>query len=100
MLALVEQKIVQTQTRSRLLERRQQLREQRESIMRQREQAASSGADSPETLVPLPSESDVDEMDIEVPGWGSKGEWVLWLDLMSGEIAWLTFLPSSLVLHY
>lgn len=29
-------------------------------------------------------ENDIDEMDIEVLGWVVKGEWVLWLDFISG----------------
>lgn len=84
-LALTEQNIIQAQTRKRLLERRQEVREQREAMIRQREQAAAAGEEGPANPEPLPSEDDVDEMDIEVPGWAAKGEWVLWLDLLSGK---------------
>ncbi|RDA89909.1 hypothetical protein CP533_6208 [Ophiocordyceps camponoti-saundersi (nom. inval.)] len=82
-LVLAEQQIIKTQTRKRLMERRQEVREQREAMLRQREQAAAAGEDTPANNEPLPSEDDVDEMDIEVPGWAAKGEWVLWLDLFS-----------------
>ncbi|XP_044721918.1 RING-H2 zinc finger domain-containing protein [Hirsutella rhossiliensis] len=85
-LVLAEQNIVKVQTRKRLLERRQEVREQRESIIRQRQQAAAAGEETPANDEPLPSEDDVDEMDIEVPGWATKGEWVLWLDLLSEDM--------------
>lgn len=84
-LSLIEQQIVHNQTQARLLERRQQIRQERETMIRQREAAAAAGEES-ETQEPLPDEMDVDEMDIEVPGWASKGEWVLWLDLLTGTL--------------
>ncbi len=83
-LSLAEQNIIQTQTRKRLLERRQEVRERREALIRDRELAAAAGQDPPTDQEPLPSEDDIDEMDIEVPGWAAKGEWVLWLDLLTG----------------
>lgn len=84
-LSLAEQKIVKVQTRQRLLERQLEVREQRAALVAQREQAAAAGEEVPEDQEPLPSEDDIDEMDIEVPGWAAKGEWVLWLDLVSGK---------------
>ncbi|PFH60866.1 hypothetical protein XA68_10223 [Ophiocordyceps unilateralis] len=86
LLVLAEQNIIRAQTRKRLLERRQEVREQREALLRQREQAAAAGENTPANDEPLPSEDDVDEMDIDVPGWSTKGEWVLWLDLLSDMI--------------
>ncbi|GJN67262.1 RING finger protein [Purpureocillium lilacinum] len=85
-LSLAEQNIIQTQTRKRLLERRQEVRERREALIRDRELAAAAGQDPPTDQEPLPSEDDIDEMDIEVPGWAAKGEWVLWLDLLTDMI--------------
>ncbi|KAG5951115.1 hypothetical protein E4U53_003744 [Claviceps sorghi] len=84
-LSIVEQNIIRTQTRRRLLERRQEIREQRESMVRDRERAGSEGRETQNTE-PLPSEDDIDEIDIEVPGWAAKGEWVLWLDLVADMI--------------
>jgi E3 ubiquitin-protein ligase synoviolin len=84
LLSVLEQQIVKSQTTKRLLERRREVREQREAMTRQREQAAAAGGEPPANQQPLPSEDDVDEMDIEVPGWSAKGEWVLWLDLITG----------------
>ncbi|KAG5983152.1 hypothetical protein E4U55_000701 [Claviceps digitariae] len=84
-LSIVEQNIIKTQTRRRLIERRQEIREQRESMIRERELAASEGRETHNTE-PLPSEEDIDEIDVEVPGWAAKGEWVLWLDLVTDMI--------------
>ncbi|KAM7208816.1 ERAD-associated E3 ubiquitin-protein ligase HRD1 [Naviculisporaceae sp. PSN 640] len=80
--SLVEQQIVKVQTRQRLEERRRQVREQREEILRRREAQSSEDTENTEQEE-LPNEDDVDEMDIEVPGWESKGLWILSLDLMA-----------------
>ncbi|OAA44949.1 RING finger protein [Metarhizium rileyi] len=87
-LSIAEQNIVKAQTRQRLTERRQEIRLQREALIRDREQAAASEQEGqePPSQDPLPIEDDIDEMDIEVPGWASKGEWVLWLDLVTDMI--------------
>lgn len=81
-LSLVEMNIVSKQTRTRLEERRKEVREQRADILRRRESgdAAESEAANQEEL---PNEEDIDEMDIEVPGWETKGQWVLSLDLFA-----------------
>ncbi|KAG6008796.1 hypothetical protein E4U21_003825 [Claviceps maximensis] len=84
-LSIVEQKIIETQTRQRLIERRQEIREQRESMIRERELANSQGQEA-QNMEPLPNEDDIDEIDVEVPGWAAKGEWVLWLDLVTDMI--------------
>ena len=87
-ISLIEAKIIRKQTHDRILERRREVREEREEIIRQRTAAAAESGEGRETApaqAPLPSEDDVDEMDIEVPGWESKGQWVLTLDLISGQ---------------
>jgi len=80
MVSVMEQNIVKTQTRHRLEERRRQVREEREEIIRQREHdGGATSEDQPD----LPREEDIDEMDIEVPGWEAKGQWILILDLIA-----------------
>ncbi|KAK4215932.1 ERAD-associated E3 ubiquitin-protein ligase HRD1 [Rhypophila decipiens] len=81
--SLVEQQIVKVQTRQRLEDRRRQVRAQREEILRRREAQSSEDTENTAEQQELPNEEDVDEMDIEVPGWESKGLWVLSLDLMA-----------------
>jgi E3 ubiquitin-protein ligase synoviolin len=80
-ISVVEQHVVKTQTRQRLEDRQRRIREQRADILRRRE--IGGAAENEE----LPDENDIDEMDIEVPGWESKGQWVLSLDLLAGELA-------------
>ncbi|KAI8627723.1 hypothetical protein F5Y19DRAFT_465643 [Xylariaceae sp. FL1651] len=82
LLSLVEADIVRKQTRSRLEERRRLAREQRTDILRRRESDDAAEAEAAQQEE-LPDDEDIDEMDIEVPGWESKGHWVLFLDLMT-----------------
>jgi E3 ubiquitin-protein ligase synoviolin len=89
-ISLVEARIVKKQTKERLELRRREVREEREELLRQRATAAAANeaggaAESTQDSPALPSEDDVDEMDIEVPGWEAKGQWVLSLDLITGE---------------
>ncbi|GAB0133167.1 hypothetical protein EsDP_00001582 [Epichloe bromicola] len=84
-LSIVEQNIVRTQTNKRLSERRQEVRARREAMIRDRERAAAEGRET-QDQEPVPNEEDIDEIDIEVPGWAAKGEWILWLDLVTDMI--------------
>ncbi|KAK3997637.1 hypothetical protein QBC44DRAFT_376649 [Cladorrhinum sp. PSN332] len=81
LISLMEQHVNKTQTRQRLEERRRQVREQRLEAERRR---ADGNAEDDNTEVP--HEDDIDEMDIEVPGWENKGQWVLVLDLVADFI--------------
>lgn len=85
----MEARVTKRQTQEQLQERRREIREEREELIRQREAAAASpdaSGDTASSTVPLPSEDDIEEMDIEVPGWEAKGQWVLSLDLFTGKI--------------
>lgn len=94
-ISVTEAKVVKKQTHDRLIERRREVREERLEMVRQREAATATAAAEgnviPTFTEPLPSEDDIEEMDIEVPGWEAKGQWVLSLDLATGE----TFLELS-----
>ncbi|KAI0157321.1 hypothetical protein GGR57DRAFT_63245 [Xylariaceae sp. FL1272] len=81
-LSRIETNIVKKQTQTRLDDRRRQAREQRADILRRRESDDTTEAEAAQQEE-LPDEDDIDEMDIEVPGWESKGHWVLSLDLMT-----------------
>lgn len=80
-ISLVEASVVKRQTVQRLEQRRREVREQRAEILRRREAGETTEGDAE----PLPDEDDIDEMDIEVPGWDTKGQWILFLDLFAGE---------------
>lgn len=94
-LSLVEADITKKQTRQRLEERRKQVRDERADIMRRRESGDPTEAEAA-NQEELPNEDDIDEMDIEVPGWESKGQWVLSLDLVAGELASVRHGPHGL----
>lgn len=84
LVSVLEHRIIKEQTKKRLEERREDVRRQREEILRQREQNPDAEASEP---ADLPREEDIDEMDIEVPGWENKGQWILLLDLVAGKLS-------------
>ncbi|KAI1313117.1 hypothetical protein F5Y03DRAFT_155882 [Xylaria venustula] len=90
LLSLIESDITKNQTRTRLEERRRLVREQRNDILRRRESDDAAEAVAAEQEE-LPDEGDIDEMDIEVPGWESKGHWILTLDLMTDFVKLLIY---------
>ncbi|KAG2166975.1 hypothetical protein JADG_006714 [Aureobasidium aubasidani] len=75
-LALVEARILQLQTKAKMDERRAEIRTERERLEREREESTD-----PDSLPPLPSEEDVDENEIDVPGWEDKRRWLFGLEL-------------------
>lgn len=83
LLSLIESGIVKKQTRIRLEERRRLARQQYYDILRRRESDDAAQAEAARQEE-LPDVESIDEMDIEVPGWESKGQWILTLDLMTG----------------
>ncbi|KUJ20927.1 uncharacterized protein LY89DRAFT_419606 [Mollisia scopiformis] len=100
-ISLVEAKVVKKQTEERLAARRREVREERAELVRQRELAAATageGSDAAQSTAPLPSEDDVDEMDIEVPGWEAKGHWVLMLDLIKDFVKLCIYVSFFVIL--
>ena len=85
LLSIAEQRIIKAQTQTRLQQRRQETAQQRDTMLRDREAAISRGEEPPNASTLPPNPDDIEEMDIEVPGWAAKGEWVLWLDLLAGK---------------
>ena len=77
-LVLNELYVVEQQTKAKLEARRAEVRAARE----QAERNAGSGEAVSENL---PREEDIDENDIDVPGWEEKGRWMFYLDLATGE---------------
>lgn len=80
-ISLVETSVVKKQTRQRLEQRRSEVRREREDILRRREAGELAEGEGE----PLPDPDEVEEMDIEVPGWDAKGQWILFLDLFAGK---------------
>ena len=77
-LALYEIAEVQKQTQAKVQERREEIRMARQEA----EQQTGEGTERPPAV--LEREEDVDENDIDVPGWEAKGKWILFLDLFTG----------------
>jgi E3 ubiquitin-protein ligase synoviolin len=78
-LALTEARVLKQQTKAKMDERRAEIRAERERLEREREESTD-----PESLPPLPSEEDVDENEIDVPGWEEKRRWLFGLELATG----------------
>ncbi|KAI5249214.1 hypothetical protein E4T42_05373 [Aureobasidium subglaciale] len=76
LLSLFEARILKQQTKAKMDERRAEIRTERERLEREREESTG-----PESLPPLPSEEDVDENEIDVPGWEEKRRWLFGLEL-------------------
>lgn len=81
-LALVEARILQTQTEQKIEERRSEIRAERERIQQEQAQVGSTGQTAPE----LPSDDDIDENEIDVPGWEEKRRWLFGLELATDFI--------------
>lgn len=77
-IALMEIYVTRQQVRTKLEERRAEIRAAREDAIRE---SARAGESSPPT--DLPNENDVNELEVDVPGWEEKGRWVFYLDLVT-----------------
>ena len=75
-LILNELYVVEQQTKAKLEARRAEIRAAREEAERE------TGSEGPSEN--LPREEDIDESDIDVPGWEEKGRWIFYLDLGTG----------------
>ncbi|KAH0551713.1 hypothetical protein GP486_007070 [Trichoglossum hirsutum] len=87
-ISLTEALIIKRQTQLRLEERREELRVAREeALQRASTETDSTHQESPtQTSADLPDPASVGEMDVDVPGWDEKGQWVFYLDLITGKL--------------
>ncbi|MBE3042098.1 hypothetical protein IMZ48_05860 [Candidatus Bathyarchaeota archaeon] len=86
LLTILDARIVAAQTSKRLFQRRVELLHRRGQMLRQREADVAAGREPSFSDRDLPTANDVDELDIEVPGWEAKGQWVLVLELVIGKL--------------
>ncbi|KAH1496227.1 hypothetical protein LV164_007506 [Aspergillus fumigatus] len=77
-ISLVELYITRQQIKAKVEERRREIRAAREEALRQN---AQTGETPP--AADLPDENDIDQMEIDVPGWEEKGRWIFYLDLLT-----------------
>ncbi|QGA20040.1 hypothetical protein EYB26_007740 [Talaromyces marneffei] len=88
-ISLVELYIKYHQKKVKLAERRAEIRSDRERALREHRESGAEGL--PDNL---PDENDVDEMELDIPGWEEKGRWVFYLDLITDFcklVVYLTF---------
>lgn len=78
-ISLYEASVIKQQTKSR----RDQIRQERLQARQQAAERDTSGA-APGSLN-TSDETDVEDLDVDVPGWEEKGRWVFYLDLTTGR---------------
>ncbi|KAJ5348085.1 Zinc finger RING-type [Penicillium brevicompactum] len=91
-IALTEISITRQQVKARVEERRAEIRVARVEAI---QESARAGAN-------LPDENDVNELEIDVPGWEEKGRWVFYLDLLTDLlklVIYLTFFGILLTFY-
>ncbi|KAJ5520717.1 Zinc finger RING-type [Penicillium fimorum] len=86
-IALTEISITRQQIKAKVQERREEIRVARLEAIREN---ARAGATSPPD--DLPDENDINEMEIDVPGWEEKGRWVFYLDLLTDLLKLVIYL--------
>ncbi|RAL13578.1 E3 ubiquitin-protein ligase HRD1 [Aspergillus homomorphus CBS 101889] len=92
-ISLVEISITHRQLKARLEERRQEIRAARIETLRQHNGSAEITA-----LPDLPDENDVNEMEMDVPGWEEKGRWIFYLDLLTDFLKLTVYLTFFAIL--
>ena len=90
-ITLVEIYINNQQKKARIEERRQEIREARAETVRQQ---ALRGEPSPT----LPPDEEVNEMELDIPGWEEKGRWIFYLDLATDFLKLTVYLTFFAIL--
>ncbi|KAL4902579.1 hypothetical protein BDW74DRAFT_60865 [Aspergillus multicolor] len=92
-ISLVEIYINRQQMKARIEERRQEIRAAREQAL------AELTAPEDHTATPdLPDENDINELELDVPGWEEKGRWVFYLDLLTDFLKLAVYLSFFAIL--
>ncbi|KGO76106.1 Zinc finger, RING-type [Penicillium italicum] len=86
-IALTEISITRQQIKAKIQERRDEIHVARVEAIREH---ARAGATSPPDN--LPDENDINELEIDVPGWEEKGRWVFYLDLLTDLLKLVVYL--------
>jgi E3 ubiquitin-protein ligase synoviolin len=92
-ISLVEIYIVQQQKKVKMAERQADLQAARDQAIQTHQQSGATGL--PENL---PDINDVDEMELDVPGWEEKGRWVFYLDLITDFCKLVVYLAFFAIL--
>lgn len=92
-ISLVEIYINHQQMKAKLEERRQEIRAARTEAIQEH---ARRGEAEPPT--DLPDENDVNEMELDVPGWEEKSRWIFYLDLVTDFLKLTVYLSFFAIL--
>ncbi|KAJ5156579.1 E3 ubiquitin-protein ligase hrd1 [Penicillium capsulatum] len=92
-IALVEIYITRQQIKTKMEERRSEIRAARDEAIREHARRGESSLPTD-----LPNENDVNELEIDVPGWEEKGRWVFYLDLLTDFVKLIVYLVFFAIL--
>ena len=91
--SLYEASVIKNQTKAR----RDQIRQERAQARRDAA-AAEVEERTASSTTEAPAEDDVDNLEVDVPGWEEKGRWVFYLDLATGRFHMAIFEKFALTL--
>ena len=77
-LSLKEAAVIKRQTAQRMQEQRQRILQEREEANRETREIGEEGPTFP------PLEEELNELEVDVPGWEEKGRWVFYLNIVTG----------------
>ncbi|KAL4927837.1 E3 ubiquitin-protein ligase HRD1 [Aspergillus undulatus] len=92
-ISLVEIYVNSKQMQARVEERRQDIRAARAQV-----EADQAQAEDQTTPPDLPNENDINEMELDIPGWEEKGRWVFYLDLLTDFLKLTVYLTFFAIL--
>ncbi|KAL2371533.1 RING finger protein [Blastomyces gilchristii SLH14081] len=92
-ISLWEIYITRQQRQAKMEERRAEIRAARAEAIQQQ-----SNSGSQEPLNNLPNEDDIDEMELDVPGWEEKGRWVFYLNIVTDFVKLVVYMSFFAIL--
>ncbi|KAL3438677.1 hypothetical protein BDV09DRAFT_94688 [Aspergillus tetrazonus] len=92
-ISLVEIYINRQQMKARIEERRQEIRAAREQAL-----AEHAATEDQTANLDLPDENDINELELDIPGWEEKGRWVFYLDLFTDFLKLTVYLTFFAIL--
>ncbi|KAL6239333.1 hypothetical protein BDW75DRAFT_250858 [Aspergillus navahoensis] len=92
-ISLVEIYVNRQQMKARIEERRQEIRAAREQAL-----AEHAATEDQTANLDLPDENDINELELDIPGWEEKGRWVFYLDLLTDFLKLTVYLTFFAIL--
>ncbi|KAL4883770.1 hypothetical protein BJY04DRAFT_184354 [Aspergillus karnatakaensis] len=92
-ISLVEIYVNNMQLKARLEERRQEIRAARAQAEAEHAETGAQNAGAE-----IPDEDDINEMELDIPGWEEKGRWVFYLDLLTDFLKLTVYLTFFAIL--